>query len=60
MSFAHTGIRSADGLDAIDEEECMKTIEVALSKGVNLFNTATFYGSNGESETILGLIISFF
>lgn len=39
----------------ISEEDCLSTIDVAISQGVNLFNTATFYGPQGESETILGL-----
>ncbi len=42
--------------EPINEEECFKTIEVAISKGVNMFDTAAYYGSNGESETILGMI----
>ncbi|MFH1009312.1 MAG: aldo/keto reductase [Candidatus Latescibacterota bacterium] len=37
----------------IDEEEAIRTVHMALSEGVNFFDTAEAYG-NGHSEEVLG------
>jgi len=42
---------------AVDEETAMKVIDQAIELGINHFNTATFYGSNGHNELLLGKAI---
>jgi len=43
--------------DNPSEEESLKTIDAAIESGVNLFNTADFYGRDGHNETLLGKAI---
>ena len=37
----------------VSEDDCIRTVHVALDNGVNFFDTADVYG-DGQSETILG------
>jgi len=41
---------------SVNLEDCKKTLEYAVQKGVNFIDTAPYYG-NGRSETIFGKIL---
>lgn len=41
------------GRRGVSEEDCVRTVEVALEHGINFFDTADVYG-DGRSEVILG------
>lgn len=38
-----------------DDTECIKVLETAIKSGVNLIDTAPWYG-HGKSETVLGQV----
>lgn len=38
-----------------DIEECKETVREAIKRGINLIDTAPWYG-HGESEKILGVV----
>ena len=42
----------------VNESDSIKTIQAALDCGVNFFDTAYCYGSDGESERLLGRVIA--
>ena len=46
-----------DMFGEVDEAEAIKALHASLDNGVNLIDTAPAYGSNGESETIVGRAI---
>jgi len=48
---------SKKGWGDVDEKEALKTVEKAVEKGINFFDTAPVYGF-GKSEEILGAVLS--
>lgn len=44
-------------LDA-NENDSLKTLHAAIDNGINFFDTAYAYGINGESETMIGQVIT--
>ena len=41
----------------VNESDSIKTIQAALDSGINFFDTAYCYGTDGESERLLGRVI---